>query len=158
MGPCTASSCCCQARNLPWAPVPPPHAAARPVICHGPLYRLLMLLPGPECVMGPCTAAPIAAVSIATLCHVPLSGLLTLLVGSIFVIGCCMASHCCCLHRHTVAPHSGFGPVTAQMSEVCGDSKIDGTHLHVILTDSIISLPQQTPRAFKLKVQCSALI
>ncbi|CAI9615236.1 unnamed protein product, partial [Staurois parvus] len=25
-------------RNLPWAPVPPPHAAARPVICHGPLY------------------------------------------------------------------------------------------------------------------------
>ncbi|CAI9593969.1 unnamed protein product, partial [Staurois parvus] len=34
-----------------------PHAAARPVICHGPLYRLLMLLPGPECVMGPCTAS-----------------------------------------------------------------------------------------------------
>ncbi|CAI9536385.1 unnamed protein product [Staurois parvus] len=136
MGPYTASSCCCQARNLPWAPVPTPHAAARPVIC-----------------MGPCTASscccqvqsvswvpvrpPIAAVSIATLCHVPLSGLLTLLVVSIFVIGCCMASHCCCLHRHTVAPHSGFGPVTAQMSEVCGDSKIDGTHLHVILTVSI---------------------
>ncbi|CAI9581389.1 unnamed protein product, partial [Staurois parvus] len=46
MGPCTASHCCCQARNLPWAPVPTPHAAARPVICHGPLYRLLMLLPG----------------------------------------------------------------------------------------------------------------
>ncbi|CAI9594248.1 unnamed protein product [Staurois parvus] len=153
MGPCTASSCCCQARNLPWAPVPPPHAAARPVICHGPPYRLLMLLPGPECVMGPCTA-----------------------------------SHCCCLHRHTLPcatfrsphtaggfhfchrvlyglplllpppPHCGSGPVTAQMSEVCGDSKIDGIHLHVILTDSIISLPQQTPRAFKLKVQCSALI
>ncbi|CAI9607225.1 unnamed protein product [Staurois parvus] len=140
MGPRTDSSCCCQARNL-----------------SGPLYRLLMLLPGAECVMGPCTASH-CAVSIATLCHVPLSGLLTLLVGSIFVIGCCMASHCCCLHRHTVAPHSGFGPVTAQMSEVCGDSKIDGTHLHVILTDSIISLPQQTPRAFKLKVQCSALI
>ncbi|CAI9593611.1 unnamed protein product, partial [Staurois parvus] len=141
MGPRTDSSCCCQARNLPWAPVPPPHAAARSRVCH-----------------GPCTASPIAAVSIATLCHVPLSGLLTLLVVSIFVIGCCMASHCCCLHRHTVAPHSGFGPVTGQMSEVCGDSKIDGTHLHVILPDSIISLPQQTPRAFKLKVQCSALI
>ncbi|CAI9600047.1 unnamed protein product, partial [Staurois parvus] len=62
------------------------------------------------------------------------------------------------LHRHTVAPNTGFGPVTGQMSEVCGDSKIDGTHLHVILSDSIISLPQQTPRAFKLKVQCSALI
>ncbi|CAI9543461.1 unnamed protein product, partial [Staurois parvus] len=101
---------------------------------------------------------PIAAVSIAhTLpCatfrspHTP--------AGFHFVIGCCMASHCCCLHRHTVAPNTGFGPVTGQMSEVCGDSKIDGTHLHVILTDSIISLPQQTPRAFKLKVQCSALI
>ncbi|CAI9562037.1 unnamed protein product, partial [Staurois parvus] len=141
MGPRTDSSCCCQARNLPWAPVPPPHAAARSRVCHGSLWP------------------PIAAVSIATLCHVPLSGLLTLLVVSIFVIGCCMASHCCCcLHRHTVAPHSGFGPVTGQMSEVCGDSKIDGTHLHVILPDSIISLPQQTPRAFKLKVQCSALI
>ncbi|CAI9571998.1 unnamed protein product, partial [Staurois parvus] len=157
MGPCTASPCCCQARNLPWAPVPTPHAAARPVICHGPLYCLLMLLPGPECVMGPCTASHCCCLY-RPLCHVPLSGLLTLLVVSIFVIGCCMASHCCCLHRHTVAPHSGFGPVTAQMSEVCGDSKIDGTHLHVILPDSIISLPQQTPRAFKLKVQCSALI
>ncbi|CAI9593428.1 unnamed protein product, partial [Staurois parvus] len=54
MGPCTASSCCCQVQSLcmafnfsclrsttlPWAPVPPPHAAARPVICHGPPYRL----------------------------------------------------------------------------------------------------------------------
>ncbi|CAI9591340.1 unnamed protein product, partial [Staurois parvus] len=142
-GPRTNSSCCCQARNLSWAPVPPPHAAARSRVCHGSPVR-----------------PPIAAVSIATLCHVPLSGLLTLLVVSIFVIGCCMASHCCCLQRHTVAPNSGFGPVTAQMSEVCGDSKIDGTHLmfHVILTVSIISLPQQTPRAFKLKVQCSALI
>ncbi|CAI9618343.1 unnamed protein product [Staurois parvus] len=26
----------------------PPIAAARPLICHGPLYRLLMLLPGPQ--------------------------------------------------------------------------------------------------------------
>ncbi|CAI9603533.1 unnamed protein product, partial [Staurois parvus] len=83
MGPCTASSCCCQAPNLPWAPVPPPHAAARPLICHGPLYRLLMLLPGPESAWVP-VRPPIAAVSIATLCHVPLSGLLTLLVCSIF--------------------------------------------------------------------------
>ncbi|CAI9564792.1 unnamed protein product [Staurois parvus] len=45
----------------------PPIAAAKPLICHGPLYRLLMLLPGPESLMGPCTA-----------------------------------SHCCCLHRHTL--------------------------------------------------------
>ncbi|CAI9587059.1 unnamed protein product [Staurois parvus] len=140
MGPRTDSSCCCQARNLSWAPVPPPHAAARSRVCHGSLYGLpLLLSPSPHSAM----------------CHFQVS------------------SHCwwvpffhsavwppiaAALHRHTVAPHSGFGPVTAQMSEVCGDSKINGTHLHVILTDSIISLPQQTPRAFKLKVQCSALI
>ncbi|CAI9534725.1 unnamed protein product [Staurois parvus] len=37
----------------------PPIAAARPLICHGPLYRLLMLLPGPQCVMGPCTRLPL---------------------------------------------------------------------------------------------------
>ncbi|CAI9594270.1 unnamed protein product [Staurois parvus] len=139
MGPCTASPCCCQARNLPWAPVPTPHAAARPVICHGPLYRLLMLLPGPECVMGPCTASHCCCLYRHTLpcatfrsphtaggfhfCHRVLYGLPLLLPPP---------------------PHCGstlwFWPVTAQMSEVCGDSKIDGTHLHVILTDSIISL------------------
>ncbi|CAI9541157.1 unnamed protein product [Staurois parvus] len=141
MGPRTNSSCCCQA-----------------VICHGPLYRLLMLLPGPECVMGPCTGLPLllSPSPHSAMCHFQVSSHTA--GGFHFVIGCCMASHCCCLHRHTVAPHSGFGPVTAQMSEVCGDSKIDGTHLHVILTDSIISLPQLTPRAFQLKVQCSALI
>ncbi|CAI9539795.1 unnamed protein product, partial [Staurois parvus] len=44
MGPCTASSCCCQARNLPWAPVPPPLAAARSRVCHGSLYGLPLLL------------------------------------------------------------------------------------------------------------------
>ncbi|CAI9536848.1 unnamed protein product, partial [Staurois parvus] len=87
-GPCTASHCCCLHRHtLPCATFRSPHtagvfhffchrvladygppiAAARPVICHGPLYRLLMLLPGPESLMGPCTA-----------------------------------SHCCCLHRHTL--------------------------------------------------------
>ncbi|CAI9598953.1 unnamed protein product [Staurois parvus] len=49
MGPCTASSCCCQARNLPWAPVPPPHAAARSRVCHGSLYGLpLLLSPSPH--------------------------------------------------------------------------------------------------------------
>ncbi|CAI9595125.1 unnamed protein product, partial [Staurois parvus] len=49
MGPCTASPCCCQVQSVSWVPVRPPIAAARPVICHGPLYRLLMLLPGPVC-------------------------------------------------------------------------------------------------------------
>ncbi|CAI9616624.1 unnamed protein product [Staurois parvus] len=141
MGPRTNSSCCCQARNLSWAPVPPPHAAARSSVCHGSLYGLpLLLSPSPHSAM----------------CHFQVSSHCWWF--PFLSLGCCMASHCCCLHRHTVAPHSGFGPVTAQMSEVCGDSKIDGTHLHVILTVSIISLPQQTPRAFKLKVQCSALI
>ncbi|CAI9601963.1 unnamed protein product, partial [Staurois parvus] len=100
MGPCTASHCCCLHRHtLPCATFRSPHTAggfhfvigcwqitglpllsARPVICHGPPYRLLMLLPGPECLMGPCTA-----------------------------------SHCCCLHRHTLpcatfrSPHTAGG-------------------------------------------------
>ncbi|CAI9585377.1 unnamed protein product [Staurois parvus] len=52
MGPCTASSCCCQARNLSWAPVPPPHAAARSRVCHGSLYGLpLLLSPTPHSAM-----------------------------------------------------------------------------------------------------------
>ncbi|CAI9553267.1 unnamed protein product, partial [Staurois parvus] len=55
----------------------PPIAAARPLICHGPLYRLLMLLPGPESLMGPCTASHCCCLHRHTLCHVPLSGLLT---------------------------------------------------------------------------------
>ncbi|CAI9563849.1 unnamed protein product [Staurois parvus] len=87
----------------------------------------------------PVTASHCCCPSIATplpMCHFQVSSHTA--GGFHFVIGCCMASHCCCLHCRTVAPHSGFGPVTAQMSEVCGDSKIDGTHLHVILTDSII--------------------
>ncbi|CAI9620360.1 unnamed protein product [Staurois parvus] len=78
MGPCTASHCCCLHRlTLPCATFRSPHtllvcsifchrvladygppiAAARPLICHGPLYRLLMLLPGPQSLMGPCTAS-----------------------------------------------------------------------------------------------------
>ncbi|CAI9592365.1 unnamed protein product [Staurois parvus] len=112
MGPPTDSSCCCQARNLPWAPVPPPHAAARSRVCHGVPVR-----PAHCCCLYrhtlPC--ATFRSPHTAGGFH------------PFFVIGCCMASHCCCLHRHTVAPHSGFGPVTGQMSEVCGDSKIDGT-------------------------------
>ncbi|CAI9566419.1 unnamed protein product [Staurois parvus] len=141
MGPRTDSSCCCQARNLSWAPVPPPHAAARSRVCHGSLYGLpLLLSPSPHSAM--CHFQVSSHCWWVPFCHRVLYGLPLLLPPP----------------PHCVAPHSGFGPVTAQMSEVCGDSKIDGTHLHVILTDSIISLPQQTPRAFKLKVQCSALI
>ncbi|CAI9619421.1 unnamed protein product, partial [Staurois parvus] len=148
MGPCTASSCCCQAPNLPWAPVPPPHAAARPLICHGPLYRLLMLLPGPQCVMGPCTAShccclhrhtlpcatfrsphtaagfhfvigcwQITGLSIAAarplICHGPLYRLLMLLPGPQCLMGPCTASHCCCLHRHTLPCATFRSPHTA---------------------------------------------
>ncbi|CAI9542113.1 unnamed protein product, partial [Staurois parvus] len=57
MGPCTASSCCCQARNLPWAPVPTPHAAARPVICPWAPVPPPHAAASPECVMGPCTVS-----------------------------------------------------------------------------------------------------
>ncbi|CAI9620052.1 unnamed protein product, partial [Staurois parvus] len=105
MGPCTASHCCCLHRHtLPCATFRSPHtaagfhfvigmladygppiAAARPLICHGPLYRLLMLLPGPQCLMGPCTASHCCCLHRHTLpcATVPLSGLLTLLLGSI---------------------------------------------------------------------------
>ncbi|CAI9549477.1 unnamed protein product, partial [Staurois parvus] len=55
-----------------------PIAAARPLICHGPCTALLMLLPGPESLMGPCTA-----------------------------------SHCCCLHRHTLPCATFRSPHTA---------------------------------------------
>ncbi|CAI9580378.1 unnamed protein product, partial [Staurois parvus] len=42
----------CQAPNLPWAPVPPPHAAARSTVCHGSLYGLpLLLSPSPHSAM-----------------------------------------------------------------------------------------------------------
>ncbi|CAI9584020.1 unnamed protein product, partial [Staurois parvus] len=80
-------------------PLPTPHAAARPVICHGPLYRLLMLLPGPECVMGPCTASHCCCLHrhtppCATFRSPHTAG------GFHFVIGCCMASHCCCQARN----------------------------------------------------------
>ncbi|CAI9621500.1 unnamed protein product, partial [Staurois parvus] len=98
MGPCTASHCCCLHRTLCHVPLSglltllvcsifchrvladygPPIAAARPLICHGPLYRLLMLLPSPESLMGPCTA-----------------------------------SHCCCLHRHTLPCATFRSPHTA---------------------------------------------
>ncbi|CAI9588971.1 unnamed protein product, partial [Staurois parvus] len=110
----------------------PPIAAARPLICHGPLYRLLMLLPGPECLMGPCTASHCCCLHRphSAMCHFQVSSHCwwfpfchRVLYGLPLLLP--PPPHC--------GSHSGFGPVTAQMSEVCGDSKIDGTHLHVIL-------------------------
>ncbi|CAI9622695.1 unnamed protein product, partial [Staurois parvus] len=129
MRPCTASSCCCQVQSVSWAPVPTPNAAARPVICHGPLYRLPMLLPRPDCVMVP-VRPPIAAARPVichgppyrllmllpgVICHGPLYRLLMLLPGPECVMGPCTASHCCCLYRHTLpcatfrSPHTAGG-------------------------------------------------
>ncbi|CAI9615410.1 unnamed protein product [Staurois parvus] len=87
----------------------PPIAAARPVICHGPLYRLLMLLPGPECLMGPCTASHCCCLHRHTLPCATFRSPHTA-GGFHFVIGCCMGLPLLLPPRHTVAPHSGFGP------------------------------------------------
>ncbi|CAI9560717.1 unnamed protein product [Staurois parvus] len=47
MGPCTASSCCCQVQSLSWVPVRPPIAAVSiATLCHVPLSGLLTLLVG----------------------------------------------------------------------------------------------------------------
>ncbi|CAI9606425.1 unnamed protein product, partial [Staurois parvus] len=62
----------------------PPIAAARPLICHGPLYRLLMLLPGPQCLMGPCMASHCCCLHRHTLPCATFRSPLTLLVCSIF--------------------------------------------------------------------------
>ncbi|CAI9618719.1 unnamed protein product, partial [Staurois parvus] len=119
MGPCTASSCCCQARNLPWAPVPTSSCCCQ--------ARNLSWAPGTPASSCCCQVQslswvpvrpPIAAVSIATLCHVPLSGLLTLLVCSILSWGAgrLRASHCCCQARNlpwapVPPPHAAARPV-----------------------------------------------
>ncbi|CAI9615176.1 unnamed protein product, partial [Staurois parvus] len=110
MGPCTASHCCCLHRHtLPCATFRSPHtagvgsifchrvladygppiAAARPLICHGPLYRLLMLLPGPESLMGPCTASHCCCLPSphSAMCHFQVSSH-TAGVFPFFVIGC----------------------------------------------------------------------
>ncbi|CAI9605251.1 unnamed protein product, partial [Staurois parvus] len=89
MGPCTASHCCCLHRHtLPCATFRSPHTpavfhfvigcwqitgpigAARPQICHGPPYRLVTLLLGPQCDMGPCTASHC---SHSAMCHFEVS-------------------------------------------------------------------------------------
>ncbi|CAI9596818.1 unnamed protein product, partial [Staurois parvus] len=105
-------------------PIPPPHAAARPVICHGPPYRLVTLLLGPQCDMGPCTAShcshsamchfqvsshscwfpfchrlladyrPPIGAARPQICHGPPYRLVTLLLGPQCDMGPCTASHC----------------------------------------------------------------
>ncbi|CAI9555975.1 unnamed protein product, partial [Staurois parvus] len=130
MGPCTASSCCCQAPNLPWAPIPPPHAAARSRVSHGSLYGLpLLLSPSPHSAMchfqvsshcwwvpfchrvltdyGP----PIAAAR-PVICHGPPYRLVTLLLGPQCDMGPCTASHCShsAMCHFEVSSHSCWFP------------------------------------------------
>ncbi|CAI9610928.1 unnamed protein product, partial [Staurois parvus] len=59
-------------------------AAARPLICHGPLYRLLIAAARSRVSHGSLYGLHCCCLHRYTLCHVPLSGLLTLLVCSIF--------------------------------------------------------------------------
>ncbi|CAI9581207.1 unnamed protein product, partial [Staurois parvus] len=75
MGPRTDSSCCCQARNLSWAP------CTASSCC----------LPGPECVMGPYTASHCCCLHRHTLPCATFRSPHTA-GGFHFVIGCCMAS------------------------------------------------------------------
>ncbi|CAI9565363.1 unnamed protein product, partial [Staurois parvus] len=49
----------------------PPIAAARPLICHGPLYTASSCCCQVQSLSWVRVRPPIAAVSIATLCHVP---------------------------------------------------------------------------------------
>ncbi|CAI9561949.1 unnamed protein product, partial [Staurois parvus] len=63
-----------------WQIYGPPIAAARPLICHRPLYTASSCCCQVQSLSWVPVRPPIAAVSIATLCHVPLSGL---------------SSHCC---------------------------------------------------------------
>ncbi|CAI9624006.1 unnamed protein product [Staurois parvus] len=136
---------------MPWAPYRLLMLLARPVICHGPT----------------CTASSLLLPGSRGVCHGSLYGLPLLLSPSPhsamchtfrsphhcwwfhFVIGCCMASHLLPPPPHCGSTTLGFGPVDCPNENVvkCAvDSRSDGTHLHVLLTDSIISLPQQTPR------------
>ncbi|CAI9607391.1 unnamed protein product [Staurois parvus] len=112
MGPYTASSCCCQAPNLPWAPIPPPHAAARSRVSHGSLYGLpLLLSPSPHSAMCHFQVSshscgfpfchrlladyrpPIGAAR-PQICHGPPYRLVTLLLVPQCDLGPCTASHC----------------------------------------------------------------
>ncbi|CAI9613482.1 unnamed protein product, partial [Staurois parvus] len=88
MGPRTASSCCCQARNLSWAP-----CTASSCCCQGP-----------ECVMGPCTASHCCCLHRHTLPCATFRSPHTA-GGFHFVIGCWQiigpsTSHCCCQARN----------------------------------------------------------
>ncbi|CAI9601199.1 unnamed protein product, partial [Staurois parvus] len=97
---------CLRFATLPWVPVRPPIAAdfiAR--LCHVPLSGLLTLLVGFHFVIGclaASTARPLLLPGPRNLSWA-LYRLLMLLPVQSVSMGCpCTASHCCCLHRHTL--------------------------------------------------------
>ncbi|CAI9550188.1 unnamed protein product, partial [Staurois parvus] len=77
---------CCQAPNLPWAPI----------------YRLLMLLPVQSLSWVPVRPPIAAAVYRHTLPCATFRSPHTHCWCPESVMGPCTASHCCCLHRHTL--------------------------------------------------------
>ncbi|CAI9550176.1 unnamed protein product, partial [Staurois parvus] len=81
MGPCTASSCCCQVQSLSWVPVRPPIAAVSiATLCHVPLSGLLTLLVcSIFCHRVLADYGPPIAAARPLICHGP-----------------CTASSCCC--------------------------------------------------------------
>ncbi|CAI9538521.1 unnamed protein product [Staurois parvus] len=91
-------------------PVPPPLAAARPVICHGPPYRLLMLPARPR-----------------NLPWAPVYRLLMLLQVQCVSLGPCTASHCCCLHP----PHSAL----CRLFQVSSTLTVGFHFVHRVLDD-----------------------
>ncbi|CAI9579926.1 unnamed protein product, partial [Staurois parvus] len=60
-----------------------------------------MLLPGPESLMGPCTASHCCCLHRHTLPCATFRSPHTLMVSRV-CHGSLYASHCCCLHRHTL--------------------------------------------------------
>ncbi|CAI9533338.1 unnamed protein product [Staurois parvus] len=84
MGPRTDSSCCCQARNCPWAPV-----LASSCCCQVQSVSWV-----------PVRASHCCCLHRHTLPCATFRSPHTLLVVSIFVIGCCMASHCAASTPH----------------------------------------------------------
>ncbi|CAI9531496.1 unnamed protein product, partial [Staurois parvus] len=111
MGPRTDSSCCCQARNLSWAPVPPPHAAARSRVCHGSLYGLpLLLSPSPHSAM--CHFQVSSHCWWVPFCHRVLADYgppIAAAQARKSVMGPCTASSCCCQVQSVCV----MGPCTA---------------------------------------------
>ncbi|CAI9579492.1 unnamed protein product [Staurois parvus] len=77
-----------------------------------------MLLPGPESVMGPCTASHCCCLHRHTLpCATFRVSSHTAGVCPESLMGPCTASHCCCLHRHTLPCATFRSPHTLLVCE-----------------------------------------